>query len=299
MPGRNRGRLNSSCGGGGCNEGGFGVRASPVSSTHTVHYDTGAGGNSGLAADEWPSLPAQEATTRLANLSLVKYEDKKASYLPNPSEMVTFLIGKDRKKFLVHKDKACTHSEVLRIAFNSTFIEGTTGIYTLEDTNVETFELFTEYLYSQKITLRFHNRDPDDDKDDINEEDHPTKCGDQDNILVSLWVLTEKLMVYDLQNQIIEHMENVRNMCGTMRSDAFHFVYENTEKGSPLRSYVAEQATWCSADGVYAEDSNAHPHEMLIDMVTCFRAAAPSYVRNKRANAIDGKDYYVYKPNSS
>lgn len=102
--------------------------------------------------------------------------------------MVTFFIGEDRKKFLVHKDKACRHSEVFRAAFNSTFIEGETGIYTLEDIDVETFELFTEYLYSRKITLRFHNREPDDDGDDINEENHGMKCAAQDNILVALWV---------------------------------------------------------------------------------------------------------------
>lgn len=79
MPGRRRGRRNGG-GASGYNDGRFGVGATPILFESMVPYDAGDR-DFDLAADEWPSLPVQEATTRLANFSLVDYEDKKASYL--------------------------------------------------------------------------------------------------------------------------------------------------------------------------------------------------------------------------
>lgn len=68
--------------------------------------------------------------------------------------MITFIIGDQKKKFIVHKEVACFHSEVLARAFNSGFIEGQTQTYTLDDVSEGAFKLFVQYLYHQEIELR-------------------------------------------------------------------------------------------------------------------------------------------------
>jgi hypothetical protein len=72
-------------------------------------------------------------------------------HLRKGDELVTFLIGKDQRKYLVHKSFACYYSPVLNAAFTGSFIEGQTQTYILEDTNPDGFERFVNWLYTQKI----------------------------------------------------------------------------------------------------------------------------------------------------
>jgi BTB/POZ domain len=69
--------------------------------------------------------------------------------------VVTFLIGTGDtpKKFIMHKERVCYYSPVLNAAFNSTFIEGQTQTYRLEDTSPSAFRLFTQWIYGQKFDL--------------------------------------------------------------------------------------------------------------------------------------------------
>ncbi|KAH9215323.1 hypothetical protein DL95DRAFT_247029, partial [Leptodontidium sp. 2 PMI_412] len=136
------------------------------------------------------------------------------------------IVGELQRKFITHMEFACKHSEVLKAAFDGPFIEGKTGVYNLEDVNPETFRLFAEYLYSGKTTLLHHN------------------CVDQDLTLVQLWVLADRFLVRTLQNQVVIHMERIRQSCGEMRPGCWDYVYDNTTLGSPLRALVAEQCAW-------------------------------------------------------
>jgi hypothetical protein len=73
--------------------------------------------------------------------------------------MVTFIIGKDpdQENFMVHKEHACRYSPVLDKAFNSTFKEGETQNYTMDDASVEAFRMFVQWIYSQKLNVSVHN----------------------------------------------------------------------------------------------------------------------------------------------
>lgn len=67
--------------------------------------------------------------------------------------MVTILAGPNKEPFLVHKDFACHYSPVLRAAFNSSFIEGETQTYDLDDVEEETVRLLVHWIYTQSIAL--------------------------------------------------------------------------------------------------------------------------------------------------
>ncbi|KAH7363901.1 hypothetical protein BKA65DRAFT_472270 [Rhexocercosporidium sp. MPI-PUGE-AT-0058] len=180
------------------------------------------------------------------------------------SLMIAFLVGDLQQKFIVHMEFACKHSEVLKAAFEGAFIDGKTGVHNLKDVDPTTFRLFAEYLYSGKITLRYHNVDPTDDHGD--EANHSVDCMAQDLALVQL-------------------------LCAGMLSECWDYVYDNTSPESPLCALVAEQCTWSAAID-YSEMQRA-PQDLFSDMIQVYRKALPDRIRQNNSGAIQSKDYFV------
>ncbi|KAH6875204.1 hypothetical protein BKA58DRAFT_409709 [Alternaria rosae] len=65
-------------------------------------------------------------------------------------EIVTVFIGPKKKRYIVHKDVICYHSEYFRAAFNGRWKEFEEGV-TLEDVEVKVFNLFVHWLYAKKL----------------------------------------------------------------------------------------------------------------------------------------------------
>jgi hypothetical protein len=61
----------------------------------------------------------------------------------NSHQLVTLFAGQNEeaKSFLIHKDFACHYSPVLKAALNSSFIEGQTQSYRMEEDNHEAVHL--------------------------------------------------------------------------------------------------------------------------------------------------------------
>ncbi|KAE8856744.1 hypothetical protein PTNB73_09466 [Pyrenophora teres f. teres] len=71
-------------------------------------------------------------------------------------EIITVFIGPSKKRYLIHKDLICHHSEYFHTAY-----EGQKGLWenpdqsvTLEDVNVDVFNLFVHWLYTQDIPCK-------------------------------------------------------------------------------------------------------------------------------------------------
>ncbi|KAG4443029.1 hypothetical protein IFR05_001483 [Cadophora sp. M221] len=186
-----------------------------------------------------------ETTSNLANMSLTRYEEKEMTpYLSSPDQMITFLV--------------------LKAAFNGPFIEGKTGVYKLEDVNPETFRLFAEHLYSGKITLLHHNVNPVGNHGKV--YNHTNECAEQDLTLAQLWVLADRFLVRTLQNQVVVHMERIRQPCGKTGTACWDYVYGNTSPGSRLRALIAEQCAW--SETFDWGDSQQVPQNLLKDIIS-------------------------------
>jgi len=70
-------------------------------------------------------------------------------------ELVTILVKGTltSKEFKVHKGFAVHYSPVFKSAFNSSFKEGRTQTYELEDTTKGAVQLLVEWIYTQKLDL--------------------------------------------------------------------------------------------------------------------------------------------------
>lgn len=210
----------------------------------------------------------------------------------NPSDMVTFLIGPNKERFLIHKETACRQSEVLRAAFNGPFIEGRTGTYILEDTRTQAFRMFMEFLYAGKLTLHYHNIDPKDDLE-FSKEEHITKCATQDCYFVELWLLADRFLMSKLQNQVMDHMVRIYLSCGVMNPSQFAKIYEDSEVGSPLRRLVVTQCCWAPEKDYYEKLSKYMPKDMLVDIAIAYRDSMTSAIRNSNRAVVQATDYYV------
>ncbi|KUJ22804.1 uncharacterized protein LY89DRAFT_714523 [Mollisia scopiformis] len=235
----------------------------------------------------------EDTAAKFSNLALTKIEKMKTPQFSNPSDMVTFIVGLKKEKFIVHKEFACKNSEVLRAAFNGPFLEGRTGTYILEDTSAAAFRMFTEFLYSGKITLHYHNLNAEDDLVLAEDEEHIEMCAQQDTDLIDLWLLADRFLMVDFQNQVIDHMKRIYQICGVMSSCQFRKIYDNTQEGSPLRRLVVDLCCWAFFADYIKDKSDKFPQDMLVDVAIAYRDAAPSNVITSKRSEIPTTDYHV------
>ncbi|TVY92543.1 hypothetical protein LAWI1_G001527 [Lachnellula willkommii] len=164
---------------------------------------------------------------------------KKGPRFSKTQELVTFKIGKDDKieTFVVHKEFACHYSPVLKAAFNSDFIEGQTQTYILEDIGehgIESFTLFVEWLYTQKLDLLEELKDiVDGDKEYRNIPVNTQRTVAAQTKAAEVWILAEKLLVPSLQNLAIEQFERISFDIKRIPGDGHtKYIFANTSQGN-------------------------------------------------------------------
>lgn len=243
--------------------------------------------------------------------------------------MVSFEIGPEgaSEPFTVHKgicslyrycgtsltgeaEFACYHSPVLDAAFNSSFIEGQTQTYRLEDVGINTFRLFVNWLYSGKIVLpcddevltatEKHMRaigEDDQDGDDDDYEGWPTQIdlvkfiSLQDMSLVRLWILADRLIVPRLQNRVMDILSelllNRRNRPVT--SEWLSYAYQSTSAGSPLRDLALDVCLYKMLPTTIRTNPDGFPHQLLIDIATA--SVLKEVLEPKEAPDVEPQDY--------
>jgi hypothetical protein len=220
-------------------------------------------------------------------------------YSRAPDRMVTFEVGDDdsREIFLLHKEVACRGSMVFEKAFNSDFIEGQTQTYRLHDIDPNTFRFFSEWLYSQKLTLLKHRSL--DAMTESERAEHVVKCVAQDRILVGLWVLGDRFCVTKLQDSVIRHMMKISGTCGLMTASCINDIYENTMPGSQLRRMAVNQRAWKAGSSELVKEGESLPHEMLVDLITLYSGAVHRADKQEKAAGMKPEDFFVTARNAT
>ncbi|PMD52237.1 uncharacterized protein K444DRAFT_709284 [Hyaloscypha bicolor E] len=154
---------------------------------------------------------------------------KKNPSLENPFALVTLYAGNEEnaKPFKLHTDFACHYSPVFKAAFNSGFTEGQYQEYRLDVEEEEVVRLLVEWFYTQAL----NTRQPEEKLDDA-------ATMEEDLILAKLCVLADKLLLPQMQNQVLDRVQEIRNAAGRIPTECLHYVYNNTPPGSPLRRWM-------------------------------------------------------------
>ncbi|KAH8602937.1 hypothetical protein B0O99DRAFT_588004 [Bisporella sp. PMI_857] len=227
--------------------------------------------------------------------SLGSFTDLGRADIRNPEQMVTFLIGPEGKKFLIHEEAACVASSVLKAAFRGPFIEGQKKTYRLHHTSVEAFRYLSQYLYSGNINFATHNPDHTHHWASACEEErkaHEKICCDQDQHLFKLWVLADELIIPHVQNIAVEQILRVFSECGWETSE-IEYVYKNTAADSPLRHLCVQMAAWDLPSNTLGEELEALPKQFSIDLAVAFSKSSPKDAKTRRKKAMIASYFFV------
>ncbi|CAD6441469.1 8918fa6f-a8a0-4f37-a1ee-78242bb6795c [Sclerotinia trifoliorum] len=131
------------------------------------------------------------------------------------------------------------------------------------------------------------------------------KCDFEYYTLPQLWVLADKFLILRLQNYTMNIMCRKQTVCKTdMSIMNYSYVYNNTAEDSALRRFVVAQSCWGEDKFHWTRDAldlekkryqKRYPKEMLMDMVTVFKASIPVYIREQKQSmeGVSLEDFLV------
>ena len=157
----------------------------------------------------------------------------------NPLQLVTIYAGSkpDAKSVVVHKDFACHYSPVFKAAFNSSFVEGQTQEYRVDEEDEEVVRLLVHWLYTQQLDVHRATEEAQIDK--------PEVARKEDLCLVKLWVLADKILIPQLQNMTLDVLDERRvKSKAVMDSKCLAYICANTSKDSGLRRWVVHRCAF-------------------------------------------------------
>lgn len=111
--------------------------------------------------------------------------------------------------------------------------QGTTQTYTMDDTTARAFQLLVQWLYNQELSVA---------QLDDEELVSPAVARVENLALAELWVLAEKLMLFELQVLVMDKLAEIDLSLGRfLPHTIFDAIYEGTERGCDLRCFAVER----------------------------------------------------------
>lgn len=159
-----------------------------------------------------------------------------------PNELVTILVGPERTPFKIHKE-AASSSPVLRAAFNSVFTEGRTQTYTLEDADVNAFQIVVQFMYSNAIrpliTPHEMNTIQGPVEDDVIEDVSYT-VSDRTIHYLEAWNIADYLQLPNCQNRVVDQIANLAMDHDIIPACCLSLVYTDKFVETPIKDMVFE-----------------------------------------------------------
>jgi len=216
--------------------------------------------------------------------------------MSSPLDLVAIYTGKGKNavKFVIHKEFACYYCPVFKVAFNSKFVEGTTGEYYLEDSSENTVRILTNWLYTQRVDtqpLVQVGETKTSTSEERKERNSDANCNSVFMTLIELWVLADKLLMPRLQNDVLRELYYIMMQSYTAPLRSLHYLYANTaEKSGIRRLFLHRAAGYCSPD-IIKQHVADFPHQFLLDVL------AFHVVEVEEDENFHIEDYYLLETN--
>ncbi|KAF7922965.1 hypothetical protein EAE99_007156 [Botrytis elliptica] len=170
------------------------------------------------------------------------------------NELVTITIGKEKRKFTLHKQLLCESVEYFRGAFSvGGFQESHSSCMDMPEDDPEAFELFVHWLYRGEVR-------------------RATKCTDSVQFF-QLYIFAEKLCLNELANKTMDAIQAIIKdlddppQCTLEQMDG---VWRNTSSTSPLRKWLIHVLifdVW-GHDYVWDDEGSGTPEEKTLPVIT-------------------------------
>ncbi|MCJ1454345.1 hypothetical protein MMC28_004698 [Mycoblastus sanguinarius] len=146
-------------------------------------------------------------------------------------DTITLIVGDAKIAFHVHEELLCEASSVFKAGFASKFKEGSEKTMKLPEDDIDTVDIFVQWLYRQQpspSTIEIPSLD------DV--------IGMQ---LMRLFVFADK---YDVPNLKLSIYENIftaaKSGLRLPHATAVEYVYSNTKMGSGIRAILVDVFVW-------------------------------------------------------
>ncbi|KAL5332021.1 hypothetical protein ACEPPN_001564 [Leptodophora sp. 'Broadleaf-Isolate-01'] len=174
----------------------------------------------------------------------------------DPDEWVYFDVGPapNAKRRQIHKEAIYIHCTTFRKAFESNMKEGQTKVFKLGETNMKTFVLFQQWVYSQSFNLG-----------QLAEDYEPENMTDaerdaENQTLAELWVFGDTYIIPVLQNYAMTAMIDIHRAHRRLPStELFDYIYENTMENSALRTHVVQLCVLSGRTDIYDDFEDFQP----------------------------------------
>ncbi|KUJ22620.1 uncharacterized protein LY89DRAFT_714378 [Mollisia scopiformis] len=155
--------------------------------------------------------------------------------IKNPSDLATFVVGRVKKHFQIHKDVLYHHSPTSRAALNSPFNDKQSQTCQLPDVTERAFKHLFDWLYFQDIKI--HQLE-DEFYSDWTQEGKKNTTFEENMALAESWLLGEKFGFIEFQNLVLTKIHNITNKCHTFPSELLQYAFEHTGPENQLRKYM-------------------------------------------------------------
>lgn len=195
------------------------------------------------------------------------------------AEIVTLLVGRDKVKFLVHKDILCQESPYFEKAFKSGFKEATENSLTLLGEKSDIVNSLVDWLYSGTLDFSVPN-------------DRQTQPCYREPLY--LYLVADTYDFPKLRDEIIEYFFGLRFHKQLPSYDCFTKLWRNTMENDRLRKLFVDVEIW-SGDTVWFEDEErkkwlSKNSEIAVDLL----AAALYRIKHPNENPLDAEDASKY-----
>ena len=200
---------------------------------------------------------------------------------------VALVVGETKTAFQVHEADLFEASPFFKAAFTSNFRERSERTMTLPEDDEVIFDLFVNWLYSQRYDIPSPPKDP--------KEKHKKYLEP-----IKLFVLAEKYDVRSLRNLVVSQLFLAMKTRGKIPSlDTVPYAYKHTSQNSTIRKLLTERLTYMNL-GWYQEESTQtwlrdHP-DISVDMIARFAKDTPERMDHSAEEMLE--EYIEKEPES-
>lgn len=197
--------------------------------------------------------------------------------------IIRIKVGTDSEAetFEIHKGILCFYSEYFQGSLNGSFVEAKDKVVGLPTESPETFKLFKDWLYTQKIVLG---------------QDDKTRFFTQ---LCRLWIFGDAHIVPLLQNAAADMITERSYTWWCNPSYQLHLAYENTVTGSKLRYLLVDTMAKSSCTPKFFKNHDDRwTKEALVDLASIL-IKRPKYVGKGELSKLRLCDYHVHSDGDS
>ena len=151
--------------------------------------------------------------------------------------LITVVIGPEKKTYTIHKGLLCMYSQYFKAALSNDCIEASTLIFQLDEETPKTFDHFVNWLYTQQVVPHGGSI-----------EAMPWMS------LVQLYTFADRRSCIALKNDVMDSLvtKTVKDKM-LIDNDSINYIWKNTPLSSKLRPFAVDFWAYCGQLDDFAE----------------------------------------------